>query len=122
MKYYYNYKLLKLLDMNNIQYNRSEIFDKLIETNLMKEICLIKRKLYFMNFHLLNMIIEHHLYGTNYSFYNLFYLQSGKWRYGLKNGFTKKYVYKIIESFCYHKEFKTFNYNDKGKTVKELCI
>ena len=30
MKYYYNYKLLKLLDMNNIQYNRSEIFDKLI--------------------------------------------------------------------------------------------
>jgi hypothetical protein len=115
----YDIKLLKLLNLDLYsKYSKKYIFDKLISYKLItKNIIDFKTNkiIYLINYELLNVLIEFCLINTNESFYKLFYLKVGKWRNGLKNGFGRNYIYKIIASLSTNNFEANLNFYDEGE-------
>lgn len=125
MKNYYDCKLLNLLDLDLYsKYEKKLIFNKLIDKKLIlhDKFLSYKSNKYFLSHEFLNILLEVILLNTNDSFYKLFYLKVGKWRYGLKNGFGKNYIYKVIDSLCTSSNIKNMNFYDEGAILKEKCL
>ena len=124
MKNYYDSKILNFLELDLYsKYEKKLIFNKLIEKNFISSSKIYKIKKYFISHEFLNILLEVILLNTNDSFYKLFYLEVGKWRNGLKNGFGRNYIHKMIDSFCTNSNIINMNFYDEGiKQKNEKCI
>ena len=90
---------------------------------MVKKRCGRKYNLYNIDSRFLNIIMDYKLIGTNYTFYELFYLKSPKWKNHYKNGFTKKMVYDMIASLKNNStELIDSVYLDFGKKIDILVI
>ena len=117
MKYIYNSNLLNLLKLNiNSKYEKKYIFKKLNDLNFISLSKVnTKKNIYFISHDFLSILLEVYLFKTKESFYKLFYLKVGKWRNGLKNGFGRNYIYKMIDSLCINYNIVNINFYDEGR-------
>ncbi len=66
--------------------------------------------------------MDYNLINTKIKFYDLFYLNSIKWRKHYKIGFTKIMILKMIDSLSIKKYKPLFIYNFTGKNIKKIII
>ena len=116
---YYSIELLSLLNLElNKNYSRDYIFakikKKLVQGN--------ELNLWKVDTRFLNLIMNYKLIGTNKTFYRLFYLKDYKWRKHYKIGFTKKMIYKMIDSLLMNSYEPLFVYKNTGNVVHEIIL
>ena len=116
---YYSIELLSLLNLElNKNYSRDYIFakikKKLVQGN--------ELNLWKVDTRFLNLIMNYKLIGTNKTFYRLFYLKDHKWRKHYKIGFTKKMIYKMIDSLLMNSYEPLFVYKNTGNVVHEIIL
>ena len=115
----YRIELLSLLNLElNKKYSRDFIFNK-IKKKLMQG---NKFNLWKIDHRFLDLIMSYKLIGTNKTFYSLFYLKDYKWRKHYKIGFTKKMIYKMIDSLLIDRYEPLFVYNNTGNIVHEIIL
>ena len=119
--YYFDKKLLDLLNLVDQKYNVNYIFEI-----LPKKITIYSRKnkkLWSMNRNFINLIMNVNLYKTNISFYDLFYLSGSEWRNYFKIGFPRSMIIKMIKSLIFDKDkISTFIYKDFGKKIDNMIL
>ena len=119
--YYFDSKLLKLLELKDIQYSISYIFVK-----IPKKVSIYttkNKKLWKLNSKFFDIILNFKLFKTNHTFYKLFYLSDSVWKYHYKIGFTKHMIIKIIKSLIVTKHISdSFIYRDLGKKIENITL
>ena len=119
--YYFDKKLLDLLNLKDTQYSISFIFDK-----IPKKVSIYtskNKKLWKLNSKFFDIILNFKLFNTNHTFYKLFYLSDSIWKYHYKIGFTKQMIIKMIKSLLVTKNISyNFIYKDLGKKIENIIL
>ena len=119
--YYFDNKLLELLNLKDIQYSTSYIFDK-----IPKKVSIYttkNKKLWKLNKKFFDIILDFKLFNTNQTFYNLFYLNDSIWRNHYKIGFTKQMIIMMIKSLIIIKCIPdSFIYRDLGEKIDNMIL
>tara|TARA_Y200000002_G_C22640673_1_gene646811 strand:- start:941 stop:1303 length:363 start_codon:yes stop_codon:yes gene_type:complete len=119
---FYCYELISLLNLSvGNNYSRELIFN-LIKKKKVKKVGGLKYNLWKLDSKFLDIIMDYNLINTKIKFYDLFYLNSIKWRKHYKIGFTKIMILKMIDSLSIKKYKPLFIYNFTGKNIKKIII
>ena len=122
--YYFDNKLIKLLNLDyNTKYS-CQYISNIIKTRSKLSLYSKKNKrLWKLDKHFLNLLMEFKLVGTNKSFYELFYLSGFEWRNHYKIGFSSNMIIQMIKSIIVDKlVINTFVYKDTGKKIDNIII
>ncbi len=120
--YYFDYKLIKLLNLNNNEkYSYNFILNKVIKNK--SSYSKNTKVLWKLDRKFLDLIMDFKLVGTKKSFYELFYLGDHVWRDYYKCGFSNNIIIKILQSLTIDKMTNYIFINrDTGKKIDKIII
>lgn len=121
MLYSYSYDLLSIYNLEPKKYKKKYIFDYILGTFRKKKFK--KNTLYKLNKKFTDLImyniIEYH--GKYLTFYDLVYCKSIKWKFHYINGFTKKLISQMLDTFIVENTIIN-KYLDLGKKIDIIIL